>query len=403
MIFITGGTGFLGREILGRLLFERPFDRIGLLVRPTAQVDAESRARAVLEEVFDPLTAAQHMKRIEVIPGDVSEESFGLGDAALADLASRVDSIYHCAATTALNHDYDRAVSINVGGTRQVLRLAELAAKSVGPSFRLFHVSTAYVAGSRRGVVRADELNVDGPFRNAYERSKAEAEALVRGARETVPHCIFRPSIIVGDSVTGQTSAFNVIYVPARLLVQGFCKLLPGCPNAPFDLIPVDYAADAIVFLSAAPSENGACFHISAGVGREPSLWEIVEILFATFNEQRKRGLHLPQLISPEMLALAQSSLAAAKNPLKVLERIFGESMNMFRQTLPFVPYMLGNPQFDNTETVRATAGALAPSPLFGTYAERLFQYCLDTNWGKIPWTNPRNFLLWRERVLARA
>ena len=402
MILLTGGTGFLGREILARLLYQRPFERIGLLIRPSGQHSAESRARSLLSEIFTPEEAGVLMRRIEVVQGDVAEEAFGLGSTEFTALAERTHEIFHCAATTTLNHDLENARRINVGGTQQVLRLSEGASRSFGHNFKLFYVSTAYVAGSRKGIVRADELSVEGPFRNAYERSKAEAEAMVRSAQGALPICIFRPSIIVGDSVTGQTSAFNVIYVPAKLMVKGLLSRFPGCPNAPFDLVPVDYAADAIVFLSGAENFAGACYHISSGVGREPSLWEIIEILFATFNEQRKRGrslLNLPQLITPDMMSLAQSSLSAAKSSVKVIEKLVGESINSFRQTMPFIPYMLGNPQFDNCETLRAIGSALPHPPVFRSYAERLFQYCLDTNWGKIPWTNPRNFSVWRERV----
>lgn len=400
MIFLTGSTGFLGREILCRLLHERPQERIALLIRPSLQESAEQRAKNILRSVFGTSSIDNYWSRIEIINGDVTEDCFGLGEEEFRSLASRIHSVYHCAASTSLDQELQRARSINVGGTFQILKFSEKAHQSCGADFRLFHVSTAYVAGQKTGVFQPSELCVDGPFKNAYERSKAESEAMVRSMQDRIPLCIFRPSVVVGDSITGETSAFNVIYIPAKLFVKGFFRLLPGSPTVPFDLVPVDYAADAIVYLSLQAPTSGSCYYISAGVGREPSLWEIIETLISTFNNHRKLGrslLALPQRLPPEILSLAQSSLS---NAIKAIESMVTDRINVFRQTAPFIPYMFSNPQFDDASTRRALLNSgIAEAPLFQTYAERLFQYCLDTNWGKNPWTNPRNFLLWHQRV----
>jgi len=402
MILLTGSTGFLGREILCRLLFQRPEERIALLIRAHPLESPELRARQILATAFGAQSAESYLPRIEIIPGDVTEDNFGLGEDGFRQLASRVSAVYHCAAATSLDQELQTARRINVGGTYQVLKFSERALDTFGPNFRLFHVSTAYVAGQKTGVFTPNDLSVEGPFKNAYERSKAEAEAMVRSMQDRIPVCIFRPSVVVGDSVTGETSAFNVIYIPAKLFVKGFFRLVPGSPSVPFDLVPVDYAADAIVYLSSQVPSSGTCYHISAGVGREPSLWEIIEVLFSTFNTHRKLGrslLALPQLLPPEILSLAQTSLT---NAVKAIESMVTDRINVFRQTAPFIPYMFSNPQFDDSATRQALRGSsLSEAPLFQSYAERLFQYCLDTNWGKNPWTNPRNFLLWHQRVSA--
>jgi len=402
MIFLTGGTGFLGRELLGRLLYFKPEERIGLLIRPQHGLaqDSQFRARALLDQVFGAGNGSAYLHRLEVIQGDLTLENFGMAESDFRALAARTTSVYHCAASTDLNQELERARVINVGGTEQVLRFSDHAVSSSSPNFRLFHVSTAYVAGNSRAVIGADDLNLNGAFRNSYERTKAEAEALVRRAKNRIPICIFRPSIVVGDSVTGETSAFNVIYIPAKLLVKGVLSCLPGCPQAAFDLVPVDYVAEAILRLAAQNHPSGSCFHLTAGLGREASLWQIVEELLSTFNAHRKRGrfIHLPPGLPPELLALAQTSLSMAA---KKLEKVVTSRINVFRQALPFIPYMLGNPQFENIETRRALAGCLEEPPLFGSYAEKLFQYCLETNWGKVPWTNPRNLLAWHQRPLS--
>ncbi|MFN8388972.1 MAG: SDR family oxidoreductase [Bdellovibrionota bacterium] len=403
MILVTGSTGFLGRELVARLLRLRPDAELCLLVRDQTEHDALRRVRAALEDIFEPATVQSYLQRIHIVRGDISEDRFGLGDTEYTQLASKLSAVYHSAATTTLNHDLPTARRVNVGGTQHVLDLAEQSARHYGSDFRLYYISTAYVAGARKGIVRTDELDPAGSFRNAYERSKAEAEALVRSRKDFVSYCIFRPSIIVGDSVTGQTSAFNVIYGPAKLLVKGLMSRLPALPHAPFDIVPVDYVADTIVYLSAILPSNGACYHISAGVGRESNPWEIVEQLFSTFNKHRRRGrglLPMPALVPAEVLALAQTSLEAAKTSMKTLERLVTNRISVFAQTLPFIPYLVGNPQFENSDTIRDTGSALSLPPLFPSYAERLFMYCLHTNWGKLPWTNPHNFTLWRNRTV---
>lgn len=400
MIFLTGGTGFLGRELVGRLLVSDPQAEIALLVRPTSAESADLRVKNLLVEIFGENSAPRFADRVRAVPGDVSERYFGLGQGEFEDLARRTTSIYHSAATTALNEDLSDARRINVGGTSHVLELASFGASIANP-IRVFYVSTAYVAGLKKGVVTSDELQFSAGFRNFYEQTKAEAEALVRDASARIPTVIFRPSIIVGDSVSGQTSAFNVIYVPAKLLLRGLFRFFPANPDIPFDVVPVDYVADAVTHLSQIAVPSGTCFHLTVGLGRESSPWEILEALFATYNKYRRTGwtvVSIPPLVSPELLSFAYQSFSAAKNGFHALERVVSTKLNVFRQTLPFIPYMISNPRFDSSDTSKWLGETIAP-PLFPSYAENVFRYCLETNFGRKPWENPGNLQTWNSRV----
>ena len=418
MILLTGGTGFLGREVLGRLLLSIPDSRFVLIVRPNGTEDVSLRIQQVLAETFSPEQAAQLMERIEVVAGDMTLEKFGMADSEFDQLASRIHTIYHGAASTSLKQPIEEAWPINVQGTAQTVRLAELADSKIrngsshvshtdsswiGDGIRMNHISTAYVAGDTKEVVTPDQLNLSVNFRNGYERSKAEAEMLVRAMDENVSRTIFRPSVIVGDSVTGQTSAFNVVYIPAKFLSKGFLHAVPASPNIPFDIVPVDYVADAVAALGSMPKARGRCYHLTAGLGRETSPIEILDILIHTVNEYRnhcsRRGLKkLPFIPIDELLALAEISLTAARSSVKNFEKFFGKRLDVILQTLPFVPYMMSNPRFEATDTFTDLNGVLPQPPLFKLYAERLFKYCLETNWGKIPWENPHNRLIWHER-----
>lgn len=412
MILLTGATGFLGREILGRLLLVHPTETITAIARPPAGVTgsdmiaaAEARVHGALIELVGADAAAPFLPRVRAIPGDLSQDRFGLSEQAFNSLSSDIHTIFHCAAATSLNQELSVAREANVRSTFEILRLAERCVANHGERFHLHHVSTAYVAGSTNGTVSADQLNLEQEFRNGYEQSKAEAEAMVRGMQNIIPVTIYRPSIVVGDSVTGETSAFNVIYIPARLLVQGLFRFFPALPHTPFDVVPVDYVADAIVGLSRQSHESGRAFHLTAGLGRESSPWEIIEHLITTFNafhaERRRQGrsklLSMPALVPPDVLTLATTSLSTA---IKTLERMVCDRLNVFRQTLPFIPYMTSNPRFDASTTSSALGGEMPP--LFQTYAERLFKYCLETDWGKRPWNGAADQPPWFTRVASR-
>jgi len=383
MNLITGSTGFLGRELLARLLKECPKKTCYLLLRAEGSQSASERSKTLLRSIFGRSCYEQYLDRVRPLAGDISLPEFGLSRSSFRKLSAEIDTVYHSAASTDLASELLTAREVNVGGTKRVLEFSEIAAARHS-NFRLHHMSTAYVAGDTEKIVRADQLNLNTNFRNAYEQSKAEAEQLVRGFSDQGKVSIYRPSVIVGDSVTGKTTAFKVIYIPLRLVINGLLTSLPAKPHAPFDVVPINYVADAIVRLSQIPEASGSCFHLSAGVGRESNPHEIIEILIQTFQKCRKKPLNVPNFIPQEILHRAFNSFTAAAEGLLQLEKRVSKHIPVFRQTLPFIPYMLSNPQFDTSTTEHALSPYMPPPPLFRNYAERIFAYCFETNWGKI-------------------
>ena len=393
MIFVTGSTGFLGREFLRKAVTSSKFQDFSLLIRSSRGVSAEARGSELLLDICGKQNLDRTLSRFQFVEGDLREPKLGLGDSQFSELARNTSKILHCGASVDLNQDRDSAEGHNIAGTKAVLDLAYESKRLTGSFAGFYHVSTAYVAGDTQSIVSARDLRVQGPFRNHYERSKAEAEALVRDAEKDFPICIFRPSVVVGNSVTGKTTSFNVIYIPARMFVSGVLRVFPALPSAPFDVVPVDYVAASMVALMEKELRNESCYHLCTGYGRESSPLEMLQCLIATMEKycHRTRGLPLtPAWIAPEILSLVYSSLSLARNHmrslekhLKGIERLLAEHWETIRHVLPFLPYMIQNPRFDMEATHRELAGISPESPLFVSYAERLFKYCIDTNWGR--------------------
>jgi thioester reductase-like protein len=246
--FVTGYPGFIGKRLVRRLAERRrDGDRLVLLVQPKNS-PAARRALADLGP------------GAEVIEGDVEQMHLGLSGAEFKALARDVTDVWHLAARTG---DVDRAElrRINVEGTRNVLDLGAASRRLR----RLNHFSTAFVSGDRVGVVLEDELAVGQRFRSAYEETKFQAELLVRRAQADLPATIYRPSIVVGDSRTGEIDRFEGPYALAILLVASPLAVplpLPGDAVAPLNVVPVDFVVDAALSIAEHPGGAGRTVHV---------------------------------------------------------------------------------------------------------------------------------------------
>ena len=217
VVLLTGATGFVGTEIAVRLL-DRDDVTLVCLVQAATDDAALREARRAWHgrgQLADAIGA-----RVQIVAGDVTRPSLGLAPDAYATLVRRVTHIVHAAATVRFDESLEELRRTNVGGTANALALARAVHADHGLE-RLLHVSTAYVAGHRGGEVGEDDLSDRFGFENDYERTKYEAERLVRDAMTDLPVTVVRPAMIVGDSRTGEITTFNTFYVLVRHYLSG--------------------------------------------------------------------------------------------------------------------------------------------------------------------------------------
>jgi thioester reductase-like protein len=278
-VFLTGATGFLGMEVLARLL-EAGDRKVVALVRAADDAAAEDRLYGVLNTLWRDPTPYQ--ANVRAVAGDVTSPGLGLDQTARTALAEEVGAVLHCAASISFDLPVEDARAINVEGTREVIGFAR-ECKALGRLERFVHVSTAYVSGKYEGTFRERQLDAGQEFRNTYEQTKWESEHVVREATDLSP-AIARPSIVMGESDTGWTPAFNVLYWPLRAFSRGLFNEIPSLPSAHVDIVPVDYVADALVCLLDSDAEG--VFNLVSG--REaPFANELVELACDRFDRPR--------------------------------------------------------------------------------------------------------------------
>jgi long-chain acyl-CoA synthetase len=348
-LFLTGATGFLGMELIARMLGEGDGPDIYVAVRAADPLAAQTRLAETVGRLWE--TPPESVGRLRAVRADLTAPGLGITASARDDLASNVERVVHCAASISFTLPLAEARAVNVAGTRRVLELAaELPLLE-----RVVHVSTAYVAGRTPDVF--DESHPGGSgFRNTYERTKMEAEVAVRASG--LPFAIVRPSIVVGEAGSGWTAAFNVLYWPLQAFARGLLPVVPADPEGIVDMVPVDYVAEVVERATYEPGAGG-CYHAAAG-DRSILVREFIDAVCS------KLSLAPPELTPPDTLPDG--------HPAEI-----------------FAPYFDVSTRFDN-ERALALVGAGPPHPL--SYIPQLLEFAQAARWGKVPITREAARLL---------
>ena len=257
-LFLTGASGVVGRALLKQL--------------PAGEVICLTHR----EPVSTP--------GVETVRGNIGERRLGLAEDVFRALTNRIGGIVHAAAITNFSQPAEKIASTNIDGTRHVLELAQAA------SVPLYFVSTAFVHPIKGRAGAA--------VPNAYELSKRSAEEIIHSSGH--PATIVRPSVIVGDSKTGEIERYQGFHQILELVLRGRASWLPGAADSYIDFIPQDAVADIILGLVREGVVNRD-YWLTAGA-RAPRLQHLLNLAVANASQLFGRPLAVPRLVKPALL-----------------------------------------------------------------------------------------------------
>jgi nucleoside-diphosphate-sugar epimerase len=240
-IFLTGFPGFIANRLVRRLAADR--NRIALLVQPRLLELARRKTAEIASDT------GKSISDFQLIEGDITKPDLGITDNELDRVRAETTIIFHLAALYHLAIARDLAIEVNLQGTRNMNEFA----RSV-PSLRHYHyISTCYVAGKRKGLIRETELRHDAGFRNFYEETKYLAELEVDSLKGELPITIHRPAVVCGDSITGETEKYDGVYYLIHYLLLAPRLLSPlniGNDEVRLNLVPVDFVVESLTALA---------------------------------------------------------------------------------------------------------------------------------------------------------
>lgn len=345
---VTGGTGFIGRRAVSRLLTTRPDAQVWVLVR------RESLGR------FEALASQPGQawgERVKPLVGDLTAENLGLTDTVIDELGS-IDHVLHCAAIYDITAGAAEQQAANVEGTRAVIGLAKRLDAT------LAHVSSIAVAGDYAGEFTEADFDIGQALPTPYHQTKFEAEALVRST-PGLRYRIYRPAVVVGDSRTGEMDKIDGPYYFFPLLARlaALPRLTPvAVPDTGrTNVVPVDYVVDALVELMHADGYDGRTFHLTA-----PKSIGLPDIYRAVAAEAGLPPLRakLPGAVAAPVLNVGGRA--------RVWRNMVATQLGLPAEVLDLVNL---RPTFIADATRDALRGTGIEVPRFAEYAPRLWRY----------------------------
>jgi len=369
-IFVTGTTGYLGSYVAAGLLAGHR-DRLNLLVRARGSQEARERLWTSLQLHFAFPEFHEHLQsRIRIFCGDLTDERFGLPDDEYHALVDTTDSMIHCAAS--LNRKSERqCLNVNLRGGLEVIQLARRAQNRNGLR-RYSLVSTVAVAGKRRNEIVTEAAAIDWARSDydPYARTKKFGEHMLHQLLADVPHTIFRPAIVLGDSRRAETSQFDMVQA-FDVLVR--LPVLPLRPKDRIDIVPANYVGKAIVAIHQKEKPDHGTYHLSSGVGSQ-TYRELTDALSEAGGWRR-----------PAYWPKMGGTFSRTVNWLSNRKGAVGYGAALLKV---FWPYLDWNTVFDNSRIVAELGEAPAQ---FSTYAFPLLKFSRENKfrYPARPWPPP--------------
>lgn len=360
-VFVTGATGFIGRHLVS-LLLARPGGRIFVLVRAASLGRLEARRREWNDGDG----------RVVAVIGDIGQPALGISADDMAKIRGRVGHFFHVAGLYDMSATEADLQRTNVAGTEEAVAVAVRMGAA-----RFHHVSSIAAAGRYPGTFREDMFEEGVGFDDPYFRTKHDSERVVR-EHCPIPWRVYRPSLVVGHSVTGAMDKVDGPYYLFPALERIAAALpsilpLPGIDGGSMNLVPVDFVAAAIDHIAHLDGLDGLTFHL---VDPEPySVGDTLNI-FAEAAGAPRFSVRMPgteTALAPLTKALSWSS---GSRPGKALEDMVGIPLRA-------LDYVSNPTTFDCSQTTAALAGSDIRVPRLESYARSLWLYWqrhLNTN-----------------------
>lgn len=342
VVLVTGANGFLGTALC--TLLE---GRVMALVRAS---DTEEAARRLSRAWWRHPDLLQRIGRdIIAVPGDITKPGLSIPEAMMEEV-KQCTQVIHAAATIRFDASREELYQVNLEGTKNVLRLVS----SLPSLRRLLHVSTAY---STYPVAAND-----------YEASKAAADREVEAWNGA--WTIIRPSMVVGDSGSGEVRDFNTLYLPLRLYLTGKLRTLPVKKDLRLDFVPVDHVAQMCIKLMRDEAASHETYNAVAG-SAAPTVEELLE---AVIPWAEGKGIHLKP---PRFLPLGE------KATRKVLSSLGGMHY--------LAPYFI-----ERADLPSPAEGMIPPS--WREYLPRLLDFAHHHGFMDLDERTVHEHILWRMR-----
>ena len=353
--FLTGGTGFIGRFLVDKLLARG--GTVYVLVREQSQGKLDAlRERWGADE-----------NRVKAVVGDLTSPNLGIDAKTMKSLKGNIDHFFHLAAVYDMGADEEAQQATNIEGTRSAVNAAEaMEAKC------FHHVSSIAAAGLFKGTFREDMFEEAEKLDHPYLKTKHESEKVVREDCK-VPFRIYRPGMVIGHSETGEMDKVDGPYYFFKM-IQKIRHALPqwvptiGVEGGYLNIVPVDFVVNALDYIAHLEGEDGNCFHL---VDSNPNKVGKILNIFAEAGHAPRMAMRIDSRMFGFIPPFIRQSL---KNlpPVKRLTTAVLDDMGIPPSVLSFINYPT---KFDARETERVLKGTGIEVPRLEDYAAVIWDF----------------------------